>query len=101
MRFHFSRPSGDLMWIAVPLFAGGLYLVWLGVAREMWVLGNAGAAAVIISVGLWLEQQWARWTGMALFCIPIAFAIMDLVNGEQPIIKALSVIGLGYCIWTL
>jgi uncharacterized protein YegJ (DUF2314 family) len=101
MRLHFFKPSGDLMWIALPLFAGGLYLLWLGVARETWVLGNAGAAAVIVSVGLWFEQPWARWAGIALFSVPIVFATIGLVNGQQPVVKAFIIIGLGYCIWVL
>lgn len=89
------------MWIALPLFAGGLYLLWLGIARERWVLGNAGGAAIIISVGLWFEQQWARWAGMVLFVFPITFAAVALLNGEQPVVRALTIIGLGYCIWIL
>lgn len=66
MPFKLRTPGGERAWYAIALFGFGLF----GVIRyfligEM-VIGSFCVAATICGVGLWFNQQWARWIAVAM-----------------------------------
>jgi uncharacterized protein YegJ (DUF2314 family) len=101
MRFRFSRPSGDLMWLALAFLIGGPYWCWVGVDIEQQLLVGLGVVLTIIGGGIWFEKLWARWAGLVLMCFVAAWQITQLINGSAPARKGLVLIGCAFFIWSL
>jgi uncharacterized protein YegJ (DUF2314 family) len=110
MSFPFELPRRDLWWWIVPLAAVSVTLMIRTFAEgdafhegfiNPWLLG--AAAAALCAGGLWFEQPWARWVGLALAAALAVAAgwkfAQDFAAWRVAAIAAF--IGCGWLLWRL
>jgi uncharacterized protein YegJ (DUF2314 family) len=73
MPFKLKTPGGERAQYAVVCLAVGLYIAIKWFLRGDYVAGSFGATLMIVGVGLWFNQQWARWGAIALTLVAVGF----------------------------
>ncbi|HEX5219092.1 MAG TPA: DUF2314 domain-containing protein [Verrucomicrobiae bacterium] len=73
MPFKLKPPGGERAQYAIVGLAVGLYVAITGFLGEDFVEGSFGVALATVGVGLWFNQQWARWSAIALTLVAVGF----------------------------
>src|SRR5690349_18954290 len=71
MPFKLKTPGGERTFYALIMLGIGTYVAIKSSLRGDPTLIAFGLLAMVIGVGMWFNQQWARWSGIALgvFCV--------------------------------
>jgi len=94
-----KTPGGNRTWIAVLFIFLGLWITFSSVRRADWWFTSVALLMLICGVGLWFNQQWARWSAIAVVLILTgAIAGSAFLAGTFSLIHWLTI---GFSIWVV
>jgi len=73
MPVKFKTPGGERTQYAVISLVIGLYVAIKWFLRGDVAAGTYGALFAVVGVGLWFNQQWARWAGISMVLFAVGF----------------------------
>lgn len=97
MAFKLKTPGGERTSYAIGAVGFGIYIAIDSFIHGRSVGGAIGLLLAVIGVGLWFNQQWARWLGIGLTAVAVTFMGVHMA---QHGIRWWGVIGMGVGVWS-
>lgn len=97
------RGAGATYW-AILLLIAGIAIAIGGQWTHSWLWTIQSALLLVTAAGLWLEQRWARWVGLAAVTLVIGMTFGQILQrGITPrdVFRIFLFLGTGWCLFQL
>lgn len=101
MSLKLRPPGGERTWLAIILFAFGVYVCATTIARGKLALSIPPGLLAICAIGLWFTQPWARWATIAIQGYFAGYWAFVFFTREQNWMNALCFVGSFYFMWAI
>lgn len=95
--------SGDIRLFACLFVCCGIYLAIPAARRGRPLNITLGMASVIVGIGIWFFQKWARWLALAMFAVVSLLSLNNIRLGGSSLLDydIIGILCCGYGFWLI